>query len=219
MGVKIVETPKNKQFINITKYTFGRLSVESYAGERRWNCKCECGASKIVLGSSLRTGGARSCGCLKKELYTTHGKSSTPMYSVYRNMMTRCYNKGGTDYHNYGGRGIKVCDRWLESIENFIFDMGQKPTPSHSIDRIDSNGSYEPSNCRWATNRQQALNKRMRKDNTSGVTGVSWIRRDRIWQAHIRTGGKRINLGSFTNKQDAIEARKTAELIYHEEAQ
>ena len=211
--------PTRSNFIDITNHSFGRLFVKPYAGEGRWNCRCECGSSKIVLSGNLRKGATKSCGCLNKEVHVTHGMNRTPIYFIYHSMKSRCYNKNDKNYHNYGGRGIAVCDRWLESIENFVYDMGDKPTPSHSIDRIDNDGNYTPYNCKWSTPREQVLNRRMQNNNTSGVRGVSMYKRTGQWKVRIKTNGVDIHLGYFTNKEDAIDARKEAELIYHEEAQ
>lgn len=143
----------------------------------RWLCLCDCGETSVALGTNLRRGTTRSCGCLALEKIiersTFHGKSGTKVYWTYNTMKSRCLNVSNRKYGQYGGRGIKVCDRWLESFENFLEDMGEPPTTKHSIDRIDVNGNYEPSNCRWATDTQQARNRRKPKNNTSGIVGVS----------------------------------------------
>ena len=152
---------------------FGRLTpvheaARSKRGERRWTCLCECGATAVVFQSVLRNGSTNSCGCLRKEVTrarkTTHGntqcKSPTPEYQAWRAMKRRCYSPHGKDYPHYGGRGVTVCERWLHSFENFLADMGERPTTDHSIDRVDVNGNYEPGNCRWATDIEQARNHR-----------------------------------------------------------
>lgn len=134
------------------------------------NCLCDCGNEKIIAYSDLMSGNTRSCGCLSLELslarFTTHGSTADGNYPLeYRSRaraISRCYDKNDPSYKHYGGRGIEVCQRWLgrDGYSNFISDMGKRPTPKHSIDRINVNGNYEPSNCRWATIKQQANNKR-----------------------------------------------------------
>lgn len=127
-------------------------------------CKCICGTVKKVKQYHLKAGKSQSCGCYKSEWVinnkTTHGGSHTKLYKTWCNIKERCYNINAKDYKNYGGRGIKMCDRWLESFENFYADMGNKPTPNHSIDRDDVNGDYCKENCKWATNDEQRRNKR-----------------------------------------------------------
>lgn len=159
----------------ITGMRFGRLIIVSEAPPRMSgaqrvrfaNVKCDCGAEKSTRFSDMMSGKTVSCGCHKAEQAairrTTHGQTSAggraPEYSSWANMHTRCENPNATHYDLYGARGIKVCGRW-RSFEAFLADMGPKPTPGHSIDRINNDGNYEPGNCRWATDSEQMKNRR-----------------------------------------------------------
>lgn len=164
--------PTRKTFQDLTGKTFGRLQVISFAGvinkNSQWNCICLCGKEVVKAGGSMYRGSTLSCGCLKQEMLvqkkTTHGETAkgqlTPEFNTWAKLRRRCNNPKDKAYKLYGGRGIKVCDRWDNSFENFLIDMGRKPSPKHSIDRINNNGHYEPNNCRWATLKEQSRNKR-----------------------------------------------------------
>jgi len=138
-------------------------------------------------------------------------RTSNPLYCIYNGMKRRCYNKNFKNYPIYGGRGIKICERWLglTGFSNFIYDMGERPKGT-SLDRINNDGDYEPSNCRWATQYTQVSNRR----NSTGCSGVSYSKSRNKWRATIRVKGKPLNLGSFNQKEDAIKARREAKLIH-----
>lgn len=220
--------------IDLTGKKFERLTVMREVGRNTsrkvlWECLCDCGNIKVTHTGNLRNREAKSCGCYNVEynrvIHTTHGHSGTrngekrigrsPEHRTWRDMINRCTNPNGQDYDLYMGRGIKVCDRWLHSFETFYKDMGTRPSPKHSIDRINVSGDYEPSNCRWATPSEQTINQRLRVDNKSGHKGVFWDSRKGKWQVSIGVNRKQINIGDFDTKEQAIDARKQAELQYH----
>lgn len=164
--------------IDLTGQRFGKLTVIGFS--RRvgdpcsyFECVCDCGTRTDVRGSHLRSGETKACGCLMgrhphnkgdKRVNLKHGHTHpcTTEYKAWDNMKSRCYDTKRHNYKNYGGRGIKVCDRWRTSFENFLSDMGRKPGPEYSIDRKNNDGNYEPGNCRWATASEQRCNQRPR---------------------------------------------------------
>lgn len=144
----------------------GRLVVTeflgSHNGRRLWSCRCDCGKTVEVSTGALNFGKRKSCGCARRENFTnkTHGLANSPEYKIWCAMKRRCHSPKDPAFANYGGRGIVMCYRWRYSFDNFIADMGPRPSKLHSIERKDNNGPYSPWNCMWGTNHQQSRNKR-----------------------------------------------------------
>lgn len=137
-------------------------------------------------------------------------RTETVEDTTYYRMKTRCYNQNYMYFHRYGGRGIKVCERWLNSKSLFISDMGTRPSSKHSLDRVDNDGDYEPTNCRWATLSEQASNKGMLKSNTSGVGGVYFDKQSSKWEVRYR----KTYFGRFNSFKNACEFRRIVRLLF-----
>lgn len=164
---------------DLTGQRFGRWSVTARAentnkGQSQWLCVCDCGTVRVINTNNIRQGSSKSCGCLKDELTSarskTHGLTNTRTYRCWANMITRCENKNFSRHADYADRGISVCDNW-QTFAGFLADMGECPSSECSIDRINNDGNYEPSNCRWATKVTQANNTRA--NNVVTFNGVS----------------------------------------------
>lgn len=159
--------------LDITGQSFGRITVLAFSGMKKgrqpiWFCVCACGNFATSNAGTLRYGKKQSCGCLRNEAsaerWRTHGLTSRakfhPLFGIWSAMIARCENPNTKSYRFYGGRGIAVCKEWRTDFPKFVSDIGNRPSAAHSIDRINVDGNYEPSNCRWATATEQALNKR-----------------------------------------------------------
>jgi hypothetical protein len=155
---------------NLSGKSFGRLRVLRYTHSMPfkgsfWHVVCECGHQKIVSGYLLRDGHTKSCGCIQREFAKTgksglkHGYRNTPEYKAWQSMKQRCLNENNASFPRYGGRGIAVYERWLESFQVFLSDMGPRPSAKHSLGRINNDGNYEPTNCAWQTSVEQYIDR------------------------------------------------------------
>lgn len=204
---------------------YGQLTITKligsilYSGKKRkfWQCRCKCGIVVDLLEDFLKkkTLSEKSCGQCKEESFY---KKTIKERNSWRSVVFRCYNPVCSSYKDYGGRGISVCDRWNPekggSFMNFYEDMGERPE-GMTLDRIDPDGNYEPSNCRWATNSEQNVNKRRTGKPTSGKAGVNWHKKSCKWEVKISDNGKQIGLGMYDDFETAVKVRQDGELKYY----
>lgn len=175
---------KNKPCINkdLTGKQFDLLTVIEYVKGSKWLCLCQCGNERVLRTNYFTQSKVftKSCGCANQIPCKTHGLSYTAEYTIWHDMKRRCYNENNKSYEYYGGRGIQVCERWKNSVENFVEDMGLRPGPEYSIDRKDVNGNYCKENCEWKTHQEQMNNTRMNKFitfNNETFTISEWSRK------------------------------------------
>lgn len=157
-----------RELLNGTRYTSLVIVAPVWHEQRgSWvaKCLCDCGKEVTVRYDELESGGTKSCGCYSR-FVPTHGGTYSEEYKIWANMIYRCRTSTASNFQNYGGRGISVCERWVNSFEHFLADVGERPNKAATIDRINVNGDYEPTNCKWATPHEQAANRR----NTCFVT-------------------------------------------------
>lgn len=158
--------------------------------------------------TSVNRGDTKSCGCKKKGINKTHGLTNSRFYRTWCNLIYRCSDIKNKDYINYGGRGIKVCEEWLD-VRNFIAwcDSTYPNISGLSLDRIDNDKGYSPENCRWVGASTQALNRRVQKNNKSGFVGITWRKRDSVWASNIYVNNKLKHIGYYETIEEAVEAR------------
>ena len=202
---------------DLTNLKFGRLTAVKYIGKdknnkHKWLCKCECGNEKEVLSCHLKSGAIQSCGCFgkerRRESITKHNLRYTRLYNTWLNMKNRCYNKKNTAYKNYGGRDIKICKEWLNEFMSFYnWSMSNGYNENLTIDRIDVNGDYENSNCRWVDYKIQSKNKRnnhLITYNNTTLCLTDWARKINVNEPALRRWLKRNgdeNIGLYINKK------------------
>ena len=163
-----------------------------------------CGKEFECVVQSVKCGDTKSCGCF----YIKHGLTKHPLYGTWAAMIRRCTKPKALDYKHYGGRGITVCDEWLD-VRNFVAwcDLTHPNMEGYTLDRIDNDKGYSPENCRWADKTTQAINQRIMKNNKSGYVGVSWHIKGKKWVANIGVNSKQIVIGVFKDKMEAVQAR------------
>ncbi len=175
---------ERKIMYELTNQRFGKLlvleketTIKKNSRECLWFCLCDCGNTTIVRSYSLRSGGTKSCGCLKglgtKGVNTKHAMSNTRTYHTWEQMKQRCLNPKATRYPTYGAVGVTVCSTWVDSFEQFLKDMGERPQ-GKTLDRINPFGNYEPGNCRWATYKEQVHNQRRNYNVSEEVRPLCW---------------------------------------------
>ena len=205
---------------------FGKLFVISKTDlkyrnkETLYACQCDCRSLCVATSYQLKKRGKVDCGCGNKQRKSDGAKqhglvvTNRKLYSVYKAMVQRCTNHKHPLYDDYGGRGISVCERWLD-IHKFFEDMLPTYKEGLTLDRNDNNGGYSPENCLWRDAGWQAYNKRIKSTNTTGKTGVYWNKRKNLWETKISVNKEQIFLGYFSNYCDAVKAREEAELKYY----
>lgn len=217
-----------KKMKDLTGESFGRLSVKSYShadydkkgrvSHRVWDCVCSCGNGLKVRANNLMTRNTESCGCWDLERKTEHGMEGTTIYNTWLGLFQRCYNKNSSAYEYYGGSGVKVCDEWNPtkggSFVNFYKDMGDVPD-NCSINRIGGAKLYSKDTCEWVGKSMQAYDQKIRINNRSGVTGVSWDNITESWKVTLRKENKLVYVKRFKSFEEAVKNRKEQEVIHY----
>lgn len=183
----------NQMFYQLTVKGMGEPRPDRQQWNRRtWKCQCDCGNFIDVFPHCLFSGNTKSCGCrnmiVLMERNITHGMTKHPLYAIWSQMRVRCHNPNATEFHNYGGRGIAICERWND-FAVFVQDMGDRPSLKHSLDRKDNAGNYEPANCQWSTQKEQMNNTRINRmitHNGRTQTLVNWCRELHLDYAAVR---------------------------------
>lgn len=225
MDKKKINYPKNRKSArhDLTGQKFGYLTAIKYDttvnGNTKWLCQCECGNEVSVYIANIKRSSVTSCGCMKGESIskakaTKDLASKHPLWGCYNQMVRRCTVEKDKAYKNYGARGIKVCEYWMESFWNFLEDMGEKPSDEYSLERVDNSLGYCKENCKWETKSRQQFNRRLDPNNTSGRTGVYWRKDREKWSVQIEVEGKVIRLGCYFDFDVACSVRDKAELEY-----
>jgi len=195
----IKKISRKKWTEDLTGNIYGKVKVLGYVGVSKrgnaWDCLCECGNKIISTTGYLKNGNSTSCGCDYINPATTHNKYHTKEYRSWTAMKTRCLNKNSSNYLMYGGRGIFICDRWIENFEYFLSDMGYAPSDKHSIERVDNNSGYFKENCKWANIKEQCKNRRNNRwyeINGERMIIVDWAKKLKISHTTIN---QKINKG------------------------
>ena len=206
--------------MDIVGMQFNYLKVLEFYGRNKhkkklYKCYCTgCGNKKIMIGTEVKNGYSKSCGCLNKVSHSKkHGMTGTLIYNKWKGMKQRCYNSNYDFYSAYGGRGIKVCDEWKDDFMQFYKDMGDVPFEGAELDRINNDDDYKPSNCRWVSHEENANNRR-KYHNKTGYTGVTYKPHLNKYQAQLYKNKKFIYLGVYETAEEAHLAYKKAKNEY-----
>lgn len=206
--------------MDIVEMQFNYLKVLEFYGRNKhkkklYKCYCtRCGNEKIMIGTEVKNGYSKSCGCLNKVSHSKkHGMTGTLIYNKWKGMKQRCYNSNYDFYSAYGGRGIKVCDEWKDDFMQFYKDMGDVPFEGAELDRINNDDDYKPSNCRWVSHKENANNRR-KYHNKTGYTGVTYKPHLNKYQAQLYKNKKFIYLGVYETAEEAHLAYKKAKNEY-----
>jgi hypothetical protein len=192
--------------VKVLKYTH-----KNKHGKKIYSCKCLlCGNEFSSMGTLIKNGRIKSCGCIRKtnagNLNKSHGMTHTRIYKIWKGMRNRCNNPNYHSYHRYGGRGIRVCDRW-EEFENFYKDMSKEYFDTAEIDRVNNNKDYSPDNCRWVSHKENS-NNRSKYNSNSDYTGVFKTKKYGTYQVNLSHNRKVIYIGSYKTLKEAVNARK-----------